>query len=116
MATNNRSQRTARRAAAEPERDTWARIRSSCDEPPHLVGPILQRLGEPHRTDALLAREVRNRARHAQRPMHGARRHAAAVHWARVMENGHRLAKLTSADHGGHDRDKVAGEPLKQPR
>src|ERR1051325_7813210 len=46
---------------------------------PRLVSPILERLSEPHRTHVLLAREIRYRPRHAQRTMHGARAHAAAV-------------------------------------
>ena len=38
-------------------------LQSPRREPPSLVRPILQGLGEPDRADALLAREVRDRVR-----------------------------------------------------
>ena len=49
-------------------------------EPPRLVRSILQRFGQSQRDDALLAGEIRDRAGHPQRTMHGARRHAAPIH------------------------------------
>src|SRR5438045_3256337 len=52
-----------------------------------LVGPVLERLREPHRADVLLAREIRDRSCDTERAMHRARGHAAPVD--RV---GHQLA------------------------
>jgi len=42
-------------------------------ELPRLVRPVLQRLGQPQCADVLLAGEVRDRPRHPQRTMYGAR-------------------------------------------
>ncbi len=52
---------------------------SARSEPSRFIRAILQRLGQAYGADPLLAYEVGNRARHAQRAVDGARRHAAAV-------------------------------------
>ena len=49
-------------------------------ESPCLVRPVLQRLGQRAHADVLFFCKVRDRARDAQGTVHGAGRHAAAVH------------------------------------
>ena len=63
--------------ARHKKTDSVARVRASRSP---LIRPILQRLRDPHHPDAILARQIRDRARDAQRTMHRACTHAAAIH------------------------------------